>query len=313
MRFSSAIVLLSLVACDNLGEDRVGQLEREVRALRAAQSAAPADVAGALAPLRNALDMLVQRGDLERTRSLAVTQELAQLATLMQGFVDAGRRAEVETLRGRVLELDRQIKEQSKAQGEERDLLLKALDLTATKLEAFLRQVGGQKTELPAAGPERGVRKSWQDPAVLWPVGLSVLGLLAILLLVHRSRRAVSVVPLDLPVVPDVVVDAPLPGTTPGPPPGATAMAGTRTPSPVAVRVTIGSGDGDLARERVMHWLAAEPRVLTTPAPEFELRGALLHVRFLVPHDLPAAERASLQAGVQLRGLPESAAGRRSA
>ncbi len=298
-----------LTACDNFGDDRVAQLEREVGAMRAAQATAPPDIAGALSPLRQAIDMLVQRGDLERTRFVAVTQELAQLATLMQGFVDDSRRGEVEALRTRVLDLDRQIKEQSKAQGEERDLLLKALDLTATKLEAFLRQVSAQSvgTRSPgqAPGADQKVRKSWQDPAVVWPIGLGVLGLSAVFVLARRSRRAPYVTPLDLPIEESVVVDAPELTLD--------SVGAWAQHVPVSVRAEIGSSDVGQARERVAQWLAAEPRVLQAPAPEIEQRGPLLHVRFFVHDGMPAAERASLQADVQLRGQTESAAGRRSA
>jgi hypothetical protein len=297
-----ALCLVALGACDGFADGRVAQLEREVRALRAAQAAPLPDVAAAFAPLRQAVDLLVQRGDMERTRFVAVAQEVTQLAALMQGFVDDARKHEVEALRSRVLELDRQIKEQNKTQGEERELLLKALDLTATKLESFLRQVGAHKNEPP---PAQGERKSWQDPAFLLPIGGALALLLAIAQLLRRGRGAPEV--RELATIPDVVVDAPAPIVTHA------QASWAQGQGPVAVRVELAAHDGAHGRERVAQWLAAEPRVLRAPAPEFEERGALLQVRFFVHDGMSAAERASLSADVQLRAQAESAAGRRSA
>jgi hypothetical protein len=139
----------------------------------------------------------------------------------------------------------------------------------------------------------------------LLPIGGALALLLAIAQLLRRGRGAPEV--RELATIPDVVVDAPAPIVTHA------QASWAQGQGPVAVRVELAAHDGAHGRERVAQWLAAEPRVLRAPAPEFEERGALLQVRFFVHDGMSAAERASLSADVQLRAQAESAAGRRSA
>jgi hypothetical protein len=292
------VLLAFLPACDGFGDDRLQRLEQELRALRAAQAEAPVDLGVAMAPLRGAVELLMQRAEVDRARCSAIAQELTQLATLMSGFVDDSRRVQVEALRARVLELERQTAEQAKTQGEERDQLLRALDATATKLEALLREVTNRKGEsLPSLPDASRWRSLWQ-PQVLWPLALALGVVVVVLVLARRSRSGPRATALDLP---DAVVD---------PPPfelDATAVApgtdGVR--GPVALRVAVGARDGDAAWQRVQTWVASEPRILAQPPPDVERRGTVLQVRVFVADSMPLAERASLAAELAVRGRGE--------
>ncbi|HLU38342.1 MAG TPA: hypothetical protein VK081_03090 [Planctomycetota bacterium] len=289
-----SVALLVGAGCDGWAHDRIARLEADLRELRAAQAAAPADVGAALAPLREAIEAMLRRGDLERLRGGVLAAEVAQLAHLVQDLAGEARRAEVEALRGRIAELEQQLAEQNRAQAADRDLLLRALELTATRLEAFLRRTAPAPESAPPVEPRR-------SSALPWALG-ALTAALVVLAVLRRRRVVPRAVPLDLPVGPEAFVDAPEPVS------GRAPLAGGRGPLPV--RVEVGASDPGDARERVRRWLANEPRVLKAPAPELELRGATLQVRFFVQDGMPAAERASLAAAVLLRGQAESHAGR---
>lgn len=301
------VALAALSSCDGFGDGRVQRLEEEIRALRAAQAVAPNDIAAVMTPLRGALDVLFQRGEVERTRWTAVTQELAQLATLMQSFVDDGRRVEVEALRARVGDLERQAKEQAATQSEERDLVLRALESTATKLEAFLRQVNVRKSEAPPPSGGGELRQSVLQPAVLWPLGLLGLVAAALVLVSRRAPRRPRAIALDPP---EAYVDAPAFDLADVPD---TRVEDARPRGPVLLSLDIETRDLDWARQRIEPWLADEPRVLAQPRPELEDRDGVLRVRFFVPDTMPMAERACLTADVMMRGRVERHADRRSA
>lgn len=310
LRSAALGTLLGLSACDGFADGRVQRLEEEVQALRAGQVAAPADVAAAMAPLRGAMDVLVQRGEVERTRWAALAQEIGQLATLVHGFVDDGRRAEVEALRARIGDLERQAQEQAKAQGDDRELLLRALEATATRLEAFLRQVSPRKGEsapLPVGNVD--LWRSLRQPQVLWPLGLAMAAAATLLWLSRRGRRSPLALALDPP---DAVVDAPAPMVSPAVSQagGARGFAGD---GPVMVRLDVRASDVDQAAQRLTTWLEHEPRVLRRPVPAVEPGAGVLRVCFFVPGTMSAAERASLTAEVGVRGRSESHADRRSA
>ncbi|MEZ5967293.1 MAG: hypothetical protein R3F56_25880 [Planctomycetota bacterium] len=314
------MVLLGVAAaCDGFGDSRMQRLEEEVRALRAAQAGAPADVTDAMAPLRSAVEVLVQRGEVERTRWTALAAEIDQLATLVQGVVEAGRRGEVDALRQRIGELERQAAERAKAQDEDRDLLLRALEATANKLEAFLQQARVRKgAALPEGAVPEGGRgstlwRSVRDPRVLWPLGLAVVGVVGLLAWSRRRRRP-SVLPLDAP---DAFVDAPPPPSSKEA--GLDGRDGYLTDSmaslcgPLSLLVEVRTANGEAASQRLSNWLAQDPRVLARPVPTFEVRPGVLHARFYVAAGMSLAERNSLAAEVRARGCGESHADRRSA
>jgi len=296
----------ALAACDGLGDGRLQRLEEEVRSLRAAHASAPTDVAAALIPLRDAIDGMVQRSAVERTRWSALTQEILQLTGVMQGFVDENRRAEIEALRTRVLELEQQAKDQAKTQGEERELLLRALDATAGKLEAFLRRVEVRKgTSEPLTGFDAW--RSLTSGSVLWPIGGAVVVALALYVWSRRGRAAPRVRPLDPP---EAVVDAPEFGLA-APERGLAAVPQSRRP--IALGVEVKTSSPAPLPEPLLRWLQLEPRVLQQPPPVVQGRGSTLCVQFFVQDSLPLAERASLIAEVRARGQSETVADRRSA
>jgi hypothetical protein len=293
------LFLLALTACgDPLAERRIDQLERELRALRAGAAGDALQgegAAAALAPLKEAIELLVRRADVERTRWNAATAELGQLADLVHGFVDESRRAEVEGLRQRLQELEQQARSQAAARAEESALVLRALQTTAEKLEAFLRQVAPAKA--PATGG--GERRSDLHPAWFAALGV-VAGATAMVLLRRPARRRPAVVEL-----PEAFVD---------PPPVAPPAAAADGHHPLLLRAVVPTDTpGDTARS-LSRWLAEEPRVLSAPAPRCEVRTDSVHVSMHVSSALPAAERAGLVAEIQLgAGALESGAGRRTA
>lgn len=295
------LLLGAATACDGFESGRLQRLEQEVRELRAEHAAAPEDVAEAMAPLRNAMDLLLQRSDVERARWTALAQEIGQLATLVHGVVDETRRTELEALRARIDELERRTKEQASAQTEERELLLRALDATAKKLEAFLRRVEPRKGAVAPALPDSGLWVSLRDPRVAWGLALTALLGTVVLALARRPRRGPRALPLDPP---DAFVDAPAPLED---------AVSVREGGPIALRVDVRTHDLDAAWHRVALWVADEPRILEQPPPRVERHGGALRVCVFVPSEMPLAERASLSAEITLRGRGESHADRRSA
>ncbi len=319
MRRLVLVVLLVATACsDPVTTARMDQLERELALLRSARqpSAVGEAIGTALAPLRDAVDTFARRGEAERSRWSAVTAEVGQLATLVHGIVDDTRRAQLEELRQRLAGLEVQAKAQTSVQAEESALLLRALETTATRLEAFLREVGppAARTTPPAkdtardAGQQLAERKSELHPA--WVLAAGLLGGVLLALAVRRRRKPVrrpSVVEL-----PSIVVDAPAPASSASPLCSGPRAAGTS--GPLALRAVVASLAPEATVATLRRWLADEPRVLAEPAPRCDVRGRAVHVEFHVSSALPAAERAGLVAEVQLHEPPvESQVGRRTA
>ncbi len=290
---------LAAAGCDGFADGRVARLEQELRELRAQYVQPKPDVGEALTPLRGAIDTLLQRGEVERARWSAVTAEMGRVADLMHGFVDAERRTAVDALRGRIQELETQAKQQAGVQAEERELVIKALEATATKLETFVRQAA-QKSSAIGAAP----RKSEFDWTALWPFGAALVGIGAVLVVLRPRRRQAEVFCEELP---EAIVDAPAPVVEPSV--FDVRVGGAR--GPVPLRVELGATQTG-AEARLRQWLGSDPRILKMPAPELEQRGQSVHVRFFVQHGMSLAERSSLVAEVQLRSHAESS-NRRSA
>lgn len=307
-------------ACgDPVAATRIDQLERDLVALRAAHhpsSLAPA-IGEALAPLHDAIAACARRAEAERARFSAVTAEVGQLATLVHGFVDDTRRVQVDELRQRLADLEAQAKAQAGAQAEDNAILLRALELTATKLEAFLREVTpaprpvSQPVSQPGTAPADDVvaeRKSSLHPAWFALAGL-VGGMFLAILLRRRGpkpRRRPEVIEL-----PGAVVDAPAPVLAS---PLVVAPRAAAAHGPLALRAVVPSGSADATASTLRRWLADEPRVLAMPAPRCEVRGKAVHVEFHVSSALPAAERAGLVAEVLLHdGALETQGERRTA
>ena len=313
--------LLAGACSDPVAATRIDQLERDLVALRAAHhpsSLAPA-IGDALAPLHDAIAALARRAEAERARFSAVTAEVGQLATLVHGFVDDTRRVQVDELRQRLQDLEAQAKAQASAQAEDNAILLRALELTATRLEAFLREVtpaprpatqpGTQPTnDNPPAKDVVAERKSSLHPAWFALAGV-VGGLLLALLLRRRApvrRRRPDVIEL-----PGAVVDAPAPMLAS---PLVVAPRAAATHGPLALRAVVPTSAADATATTLRRWHADDPRVLTAPAPRCDVRGRAVHVEFHVSSALPAAERAGLVAEVLLHdGALETQGERRTA
>lgn len=330
MKVSLVVVLLAGMllagACgDPVAATRIDQLERDLVALRAAHqpsSLAPA-LGDALSPLHDAIAAVARRAEAERARFSAVTAEVGQLATLVHGFVDDTRRVQVDELRQRLHDLEAQAKAQASAQAEDNAILLRALELTATKLEAFLREVtpaprpvpqqGTQSPSQPAADnpPAKDVvaeRKSSLHPAWFALGGVAFGLLLGVL---FRRRGPVRRRRPDVIELPGAVVDAPAPILAG---PLVVAPRAASAHGPLALRAVVPTNAADATAATLRRWLADDPRVLTAPAPRCDVRGRAVHVEFHVSSALPAAERAGLVAEVLLHdGALETQGERRTA
>lgn len=310
-------VLLAGACGDPVAATRIDQLERDLVALRAAHqpsSLAPA-IGDALAPLHDAIAAVARRAEAERARFGAVTAEVGQLATLVHGFVDDTRRVQVDELRQRLKDLETQAKAQASAQAEDNAILLRALELTATRLEAFLREVtpAPRPATQPATDnqPAKDVvaeRKSSLHPA--W-FALGGVGGGLLLTVLFRRRGPVRRRRPEVIELPGAVVDAPAPMLAG---PLVVAPRAASAHGPLALRAVVPTNAADATAATLRRWLADDPRVLTAPAPRCDVRGRAVHVEFHVSSSLPAAERAGLVAEVLLHdGALETQGERRTA
>ncbi|MBK9129634.1 MAG: hypothetical protein IPM13_17895 [Phycisphaerales bacterium] len=252
-----------------------------------------------------------------------MTAEVGQLAALMHGFVDDVRRVQVDELRQRLQDLEAQAKVQASAHAEDNAILLRALELTATRLEAFLREVTPAPRPVSRPVTQPGAQPATDNPPAkdvvaerksnLHPAWFALAGLVGGLLLTFFFRRRAPV-PRRRPEVielPGAVVDAPAPVLAS---PLVVAPRAAAAHGPLALRAVVPTGAADATASSLRRWLADEPRVLAMPAPRCEVRGKAVHVEFHVSSALPAAERAGLVAEVLLHdGALETQGERRTA
>lgn len=165
--FATAL-LLAFAACDEprpaLGDETAAEL-RALRLVLQQQAARPATtdrtaIDAAMSPLRDALQgMLASQQQLEQ-RQLALTQELQRWSQLLIVSSNDQRAEEGKALATRLQALEQSLLAQDARHREVENLMAGALDRTAERLEAFLKQLQA----LPAANPS-------PEPAAQPPAG----------------------------------------------------------------------------------------------------------------------------------------------
>ncbi len=149
------LLLFALAGCAPSNASGEAEVAAELRALRQVllkhQQATPqarsaagssADVAAALAPLREALAALVQNEHELQQRQLALTQELQRWSMLLVENATSTRREEGEALAARLRQLEASLQAQDVRHREVEALMQGALERTADRLGEFLRRVG---------------------------------------------------------------------------------------------------------------------------------------------------------------------------
>lgn len=148
-----------LAACSEAAPDPSEEIAGELRALRLLLQQRPAAVApaadaaalqAAMAPLREALDGVVEAQRDQGGRQVALAQELQRWSQLLVESVGASRADEAKALAARLQQLEQALQQQEQRHREVEAMLQGALDRTADRLEDFLRRVGGMD---PAATP----------------------------------------------------------------------------------------------------------------------------------------------------------------
>ncbi len=147
---------LVLAACGPADQPDAGaeaELLRELRALRGSierQQAAPdrRQLDAALLPLRELLQGLVAEQGTLRERQQALAGELVRWSGLVAQTASAESKGELAALQERLGRLETELGQQDARHREVQELMRKALDATADRLEAFL----GRLAELPATG-----------------------------------------------------------------------------------------------------------------------------------------------------------------
>lgn len=165
-RTAVAFVLLgaaALGACDRQTSAAQLEIAGELRALRLALQAREADantappaieraeIAAALAPLREVLDGLGAAQRELATRQATLTQELGRWTQLLVASSSEQRAAEARDLAARLTQLEQSMAAQDTRHREVEALLQGALDRTADRLEDFLQRL--QREPKPASNP----------------------------------------------------------------------------------------------------------------------------------------------------------------
>lgn len=221
---------LAFAACDEPQPSAESEVAAELRALRAVlverttgageRSAFDGtQLVAALAPLREAIEVLgKQQAELQQ-RQLSLTQEMQRWSQLLVQSVGGAQRDESQALQGRLQKLEGELKAQEAHHREVEALLQKALDNTADRLEDFLKRLGTEGTPAspPAPAPNTAPPKSVGEAArvrraqrvtAAWTWGaVALVGLSCGVLGVWRWRRERAVRGVVAPAQPD----APLP------------------------------------------------------------------------------------------------------
>lgn len=158
----AAALVLAVAACDRGPSAGESELLAELRALRqvlarserAASAPAPAaaEIAEALTPLRSVLDALTANQRELQQRQLALTQELQRWSVLLVESTGTAQRDEGQAIAARLQQLEAALAAQEARQREVEQLVQRALDNTADRLEAFLQAVGAGQEPAPANG-----------------------------------------------------------------------------------------------------------------------------------------------------------------
>lgn len=164
---------LLLVGCDR-SADRLAaeEITGELRALRAAMprsQVSGADIAVALAPLRDAVQSLAARQSELTERQQQLAQELTRCVGLVAGTAGIeGAKAEAEELRQRLAVLERELAAQLQARSQAEAALQHAVDSAAERLERALQAIapgGGQAGDSPAGATDPRGSPANQPPA----------------------------------------------------------------------------------------------------------------------------------------------------
>lgn len=168
MKRWSAALLVLLVACEPQAPNGMAEVARELRSLRQAlPSSAPASVdkgaiTEALAPLREALQGMASEQARLQQQQTALTEELRRWAALVAQTATAGPRQELEALQQRLQTFETQLQEQGARHRQSEELLERALNGTADRLDEFLKRLdalrspGKETAEPPPPAPEGG-------------------------------------------------------------------------------------------------------------------------------------------------------------
>lgn len=290
-----ALLAAATVGCERGADPAQVELAAELRALRqtlavvppaaGSPAASPVDerraVGEALAPMREALDGLLQAQRDLAARQLSLTQELqrwtALLATGLQGAPSPKSSADAAALAQRLAELERTMADQDQRHREVEALLQGALDRTAERLEDFLNRVeqlkpAGTGTAVPVAPTGHGAghggdgsspqRGGWPWPAALAGGFALVVALLLLRRLVQPDRAAA--LPRSAESPPDLAAAAPHPERA--------AVAAGEVDQIWAAAALLGEAVGKLRSQPAV---AAEPSTVGGPhdvgAPEHEL------------------------------------------
>ena len=152
-------------ACDGGAATANAEVAAELRALRAAlvatsrpvarppTQAATTGLGEAMAPLREALAALVSNQDDLQRRQLALAQELQRWSDVLIESTRGAQREETSALAARLRDLEAALAAQDARHREVEQLVQRALDHTADRLEQFLQVVEAGAEPAPEAPP----------------------------------------------------------------------------------------------------------------------------------------------------------------
>jgi len=176
-----AFGLLGLGGCSEAGPSPAEEVAGELRALRLALASSPrpgtvsapadarAEVATAMAPLREGLGALTAAQRDQAERQLVLAQEMQRWQQLLVEAIGASRADEAKAQAQRLATLEQQLREQDARHREVEALLQRALDHTSDRLEQFLQRLQGLTPEPPAPPSPANGRAA--DPSPAAPAG----------------------------------------------------------------------------------------------------------------------------------------------
>lgn len=159
---ASAILTVVAAGCQRADADTVVELRalrEELRSQRTTDGggASPnGELRQAMQPLQQAFDTVLTQHEAERSRWSALSTEVGKLATMVGDRVDDADKASLAQVQQRLAELEQNMRDERATHARERELILKALEHTADKLDVFLQRV---KRIEPAPAPDAGAEE----------------------------------------------------------------------------------------------------------------------------------------------------------
>lgn len=342
-RWGGVVSGLLCAVCSCSRDPRVDELLEQLRGTQSQQAefgqvsarteVLRGDVREAFAPLREALAGLTRDQVEVRTQFADVSGEMGEVLGVVKSSVDEASRGRLQQLQDRLAKLEIEMRQRAEAAQEEQALILRALELTADKLDGFLQRVqqlgppgdadNDSKTGVPPRKNEGDSGPGQQESSLAVGWWWGVVGVLSALLgvwLVRRRRPLAAPAPMDpraepsidwgvepvdvpielpIDVLAEPATERPSAGSLHAVQPLRGAIPGTPTlEAPIGRVLELEHPRPGAVVEVAERWLVDDPRVLAVPEPEVLAERDRLSLRYWLAPDLPAGEAARVETEV---------------